>query len=224
MREEHIESRLLTLVETVPFAAHQRRIDRLRQKRGMLPLTISFSGSHLTSSEQHHGADIGLVATIDVPGELRLTKASLVQGKRLTPTNDEFSATSEYSQLFESSPNQPPQWRRMLEVTSASEYFLYGPTSIPSRRGLIPLGTRVISAQTVQGMADGGHDSLTAAEATRRGKPLANWLVEDFLCCQRGDTAPWTIETARGRSADFPVGNQLEINVTISDRDFGRFR
>lgn len=227
MREEHVESRLATLIETTPFDSRQHRINQLRYKRGMMPLSISFSASHVTRHERHHGADLGLIATIEAPGDVRLTKAALVQGKRLTPTDGSFAGDSEYAELFKSSPNLPPQWQRMLDVTSASEYFLYGPRQVKSSRGMIELGTRVISAHAVLGMANAGRSTLTAQEAPRRSKPMAKWLVEDFLCCSRGDSNPWVIETARGSSSDFPVENTLEITVTVPffpERQFGRFR
>src|SRR5687767_14941498 len=75
VREEHLEGRLVTLLEHLPLEPYRRRIAKERRRIGKQPVDLHLSAKHITSTEGMHGADIGLVAQISVPGELEVSKA-----------------------------------------------------------------------------------------------------------------------------------------------------
>ena len=113
---------------------HLKRINRERNRTNYPSLSLACR--HITHGEGTHGADLGLILRLNLPNEQILDKAVLIQSKRLyIDSNREFSDKSEYRELFgriqnrnaESNNRLPPQWDRMLNQTSSSVYFLYGP-------------------------------------------------------------------------------------------------
>ena len=149
-----------------------------------------------------------------MPGEYTLTKAVLVQTKRLYPDSQgEFSEQCTYPEVFKTRETQ--QWDRMLEHTPASVYFFYNPYQLLIRKSIKTLGTRVIPAQHIAGMANTGKNSLNVVEVEGRGKEFSQWFVEDFICCQVGDTNEEIIEMALGKNPRYPV--RLSILTTITN-------
>jgi hypothetical protein len=57
----------------------------------MRRLNFRFTARHITRREPAHGADLGIVARIEAPGESVLTKAALIQTKRLSIRNGVMS-------------------------------------------------------------------------------------------------------------------------------------
>ena len=191
---------------------HLERIKRERISAGLKPLRLSFNIRHITSGEVGHGADIGLLLRLELPGEYTLTKAVIVQAKRLYPnTRGTFSENSAYHELFKQ--GKIPQWERMLNHTPASVYFFYNPHQVRIKQRIQTIGTRVIPAQHIAGIAQHGVKNFTALDAYQRGKPLAKWFVEDFICCNVGDTRENTINIASGRNYEFPVRSTIEIII-----------
>ncbi len=217
----HLASRLEPR-DSQRLELHLQRIAEERRREGLNPLTLTFNVNHITSEERTHGADIGLVIRISLPQEYELTKAALVQSKRLYPNNRQFLESSIYSEIFSSQTRHRrnnynrlvPQWERLLEQTPASVYFLYGPERFRSKNGkLRDLGTRVIPTQIIQGISNQPLPSFSAGDAYRNGKSLSEWLVDDFICCSVGDTRPDVITKALGNSPDFPVWSTIQINL-----------
>jgi len=214
--EPQLDGRLASCLEKDTLDSLQlylKHIEQKRRKAGLRPLRLSFKVTHITSAEAQHGADIGLVASLDVPGEYILTKAVLVQTKRLHPNPDDtFSENCSYPELFKQ--RSIPQWERMLEQTPGSVYFFYNPYQLLVRRTIKTVGTRVVSAQHISGIAHRNvRNGFTVLDAYDRGKPLAKWFVEDFICCLVGDARPEIVDTALGKNPRYPV--RLSILVTV---------
>jgi hypothetical protein len=210
IREEHIESRLVTTLEQEPSGVYQARINEDRSRRGLPALAIAFK--HITHSERLNGADMGLVATLNIPGELVLTKAILAQSKKLYRDGDGFSQASSYDEIF-SSGSSSPQWDRLLNVTSSSVYFLFGPDRLRIGRKTRSFGTQVLTAQNVKGLSESGVSRVTAAMAYSRGLDFPRWVVDEFICCNAGDSNTRVIDIARGQNSNFTVRNTIEISI-----------
>lgn len=204
---------------------HLNRINRERLAAGLRPLQVRFDVFHITSKEPTHGADIGLVLRVIAPREYELSKAVLVQAKRLYPSGNAFKENSTYRELFKKQEDGghdkreklPPQWERLLSLTPASVYFFYNPHQLHLKRTYQVLGTRVIPATYIAGIAPSPgtpNVNFTALDAFQRGKSLARWLVEDFICCGVGDTRPEIIKTALGENLDFPVRSTIQITIS----------
>lgn len=220
VREEHLESRLATLLEIQGNSKLQLPLARIQRERARIhlkPINFSIRVSHITSGETAHGADIGIVAELNIPGEFRSIKAVLIQSKKLYPDrNGIFHEKSVYKEIFSNQNN--PQWKRLLDKTPSSVYFLYNPYKLRLKRGIKLLGTRVITAQYISGVASAIQNPvMTAEEAFNQGKILSNWFIEDFICCRIGDTRDEIINIARGRNADFPVRYTITISITSED-------
>jgi hypothetical protein len=107
----------------------------------------------------------------------------------------------------------------MLNQTSASFYFFYNPHKVHIKQRIQTIGTRVISAQHIAGIAQLSTKNLTALDVYQRGKPLPRWLVEDFICCNTGDTRLEVINTALGRNDEFPVRSTIEMIIEGGNAD-----
>lgn len=221
IREEHIESRLVTTLEQEPSDVYQARINESRSRRGLPTLAIGFK--HITHSERRNGADMGLVATLNIPGEVVLTKAILVQSKKLHRDGHGFSQASSYDEIFRSG-SSSPQWDRLLNVTPSSVYFLFGPDRLRIGRKTRSFGTQVLTAQNVKGLAESGVSRLTAAMAYRRGLDFPSWAVDEFICCNAGDSNTRVIDIARGQSTNFTVRNTIEISIRGKNFDPALFQ
>lgn len=221
----HLAARLET-GESESLHLHLSRINNLRSAAGFAPLQLKFEIRHITSTEPRHGADIGLVLRLIAPGEYQLTKAALVQTKRLYSTNGVFNRDSSYPELFKSQQDEeegkvkkklPPQWKRLLAHTPASVYFFYNPHQLPLKRtGHQILGTRVVPATYISGIAPAAGAPprrFTAADTYKVGKHMPNWFVEDFICCGVGDPRDEIIRTALGQNDEFPVRTTIEITL-----------
>lgn len=221
--EPQLDGRLAALIDTRDqrkFDVHQRRINDERIRDGRGALTFSVGIKHITSSERRLGADIGLVAQLNCPGEYRLTKGVIVQSKRLAPVGSRFSENCCYEQLkFEENTTLRPQWKRMLDFTPASVYFLYNPEKLRMRRNIQRVGIRVIDARVIEGLwASGRRSPLTVLELYRLSRPFASWMVEQFICCGTGDSRDDVVHAASGENLEFPV--RYSITVTLKgDRD-----
>ena len=221
-REEHLESRLVTLVENYHLNQIQERIAVERRKKNLIPLTLQIKFKHITSAERQHGADMGFVTRISIPGEMELTKAVLVQGKKLFGNKGAFTASSNYPELFKKTEEgASPQWDRMLDVSAHSVYIFYNPDRLSIDKSVKDLGIRIITAQVVKGLHQAGRENFTAKDAYDLGKPFGSWMVNDFLCCTSGDTNEAAISVALGNNANFPVRHVFEIGI-FADRDFDR--
>jgi hypothetical protein len=207
---------------------HLNRINRERLAARLRALQLRFDVFHITPQEPTHGADIGLVLRVIAPREYVLSKAALVQAKRLHPSGNTFKETSTYRELFKTQDNGghgkreklPPQWERLLSKTPASVYFFYNPHQLHLKRTYQVLGTRVIPATYIAGIAPSPGSpnvNFTALDAFQRGKSLARWLVEDFICCGVGDTRPEIISTALGEIPEFPVRSTIQITIQTED-------
>ena len=175
-----------------------------RAAKGLCRIKISLN--HITHSEIQHGADIGLIAQISIPGEIEIKKAVLVQSKRLIPKDGkEFNQNCTYKELFRTESEKEPQWKRMLNVTCSSVYFFYNPERIKIGKSYKFLGTRVISAQIIEGKANAKINSLSAKQSFDEGKKFSDWIVDNFICCIIGDTSKKAIDTALGKNSEFPV-------------------
>jgi len=216
MREEHIEGRLIATLEQEPSAIYQERINEDRLRRGLPTLALSFK--HVTHTERLNGADIGLVASLNIPGEQVLTKAILAQSKKLYRGHDGFSGTSSYEELFGST-SSSPQWERLLNVTPSSVYLLFGPDRLRIGRKTRPFGTQVLTAQTIKGLEESGVRRVTASLAFQRGLSFPSWVVEEFICCNAGDSNNRVVDIARGQNSNFSVRNTIEISIRGRDFD-----
>lgn len=220
MREEHIEGRLVATLEQEPSAVYQARINENRLRRGLPTLAINFK--HVTHSERLNGADIGLVASLSIPGEVVLTKAILAQSKKLYRDRDGFSGTSSYEELFGSASS--PQWERLLNVTPSSVYLLFGPDRLKIGRTTRSFGTQVLTAQNVKGLAESGVSRVTASMAYQRGLGFPSWVVDEFICCNAGDSNDKVVDIARGNNSNFSVRNTIEISIRGRNFDPTLFR
>jgi hypothetical protein len=215
LREEALDGHLTSrIVSRIP----DRRLARLaaeRARSGRPPLIFHFSAREITAGERRHGADLGVVARIDVPGEMMLTKAALIQSKKLGAYGGEFLANSEYPELFGSrTKTLGPQWERMLEITPASFYALYNPERLRIRRGIKYLGTRLMPARMVGGMEAAGNVGFTAMDALDRATPLESWIVDQFICCEVGDQRSEVVRTALGENERFPVRHVITLDIS----------
>jgi hypothetical protein len=70
-----------------------------------------------------------------------------------------------------------------------------------------------MSAQVIDGMAKAGRTSLTAEDSYKQGKLFSSWIVDDFICCNVGDTNVNVIEIALGNNPKFPVRNVYKITL-----------
>jgi hypothetical protein len=180
IREEHIDGRLVTLLDSTPFDIYQNRINRERQRQGLPQLALRFK--HITNTEGSHGADIGLVAQLNIPGETVLTKATLIQGKRLYPDKQGFSQHCHYKELFRDPNTLRPQWDRMIDVTPTSVYFFYNPDRLRIGNTIKTIRTRVITAQMIKGMAEAGVHDISVKDVFTQGRSFSSWLIDDFIC------------------------------------------
>jgi len=226
VREEHLESRLATLLEHKAFAPHARRLTREHARLAQQPINLSVAVRHITHSERQHGADIGLVADIDCPGEYKLTKAVLVQGKRLYPGRRGFDQDCNYPEIFKSDTSESyrPQWSRLLNLTPASVYFLYNPEQLLIKRTIRDLGTRVVNARIVEGFGAAGQSIFTATDSYEQGRSFANWMVDEFICCDIGDTRKDIVAIALGESPDFPIRRSITVRLTRQQVDQASLR
>ena len=215
VREEHLEGRLVTLLESTPFTLYENRINRERRKRGLPLLTLKFQ--HITNREGGHGADIGLVANLNLPGEFVLTKATLIQSKRLHPNRLTFNEQCDYSELFRQEGNARPQWDRMLDITPSSVYFFYNPDRLSIGRTIKTVRTRVINAQVIKGMAEAGRRSFSVEDSLDYGKSFSSWLIDDFICCDVGDSRPETVNLAMNGNPDFTVRHAVHVSIERTD-------
>jgi hypothetical protein len=215
--EPQLDSRLATLLETLPLDPYARRINRERNRRGEPSISIKIS--HITHTEREHGADIGLIARLNVPRENTKTKAVLVQGKRLHPNGRQFDQDCVYAEIFKS---KTPQWERMLNVTQHSVYFFYNPDRLLIGRTIRPIRTLVLTAHQVAAIKAMGelHPTvfdLTLNKAFPQGTDFATWIVDEFICCNAGDENNKVIKTALGENPDFPVKHTVDITIQASE-------
>lgn len=209
-REEHLEGHLLSTLGRETSSVYQARMNEERSLRKLPTLAIKFK--HITHSEHANGADLGLVASLNIPGEVVLTKAILAQSKKLHWRGASFSQNSQYEEMFRVG-SSPPQWDRLLNVTSSSVYLLFGPDRLRIDRTVKDFGTQILTAQSVKGLAESGVSRMTAAEAYSRGLNFSDWIVDQFICCNLGDSTDRVIDIARGRNKDFTVRNTLEVQI-----------
>jgi hypothetical protein len=213
-REEHLESRLLTILDKETSLAYQTRINEERVRLRQPTLSIDFK--HITHTERTSGADIGVVASLRIPGEVALTKAILAQSKRLHSGAKGFTEDSSYDEIF-SERSSTPQWERLLNVTPSSVYLLFGPDRLRLGQRIRSFGIQVLTAQNVKGFVDAGMSRLTAAVAHQRGSDFPDWIVDEFICCNAGDPSDSVINIARGRNSNFTVRNTIEILIQGSN-------
>lgn len=116
------------MLETADFKLYASRANERRSHKNLPSLLVNIR--HITHREKHHGADLGLVARLLIPNEVVLTKAAIVQGKRLHPRFGSFDKLCEYEELFATRNSIPPQWERMLNISPSSAYFLYNPEHV----------------------------------------------------------------------------------------------
>jgi hypothetical protein len=226
VREEALDGHLVSRIVSGIPDRRRARLATERARSGRSPLVFRFSAREITSGERRHGADLGVVARIDVPGEMELTKAALIQSKKLSSYRGEFQETSEYPELFGSQTKTlRPQFERMLEITPASFYALYNPERLRIRRGIKLLGTRLMPARTIQGMEAAGNLRFTAIDALDRATPLQNWIVDQFICCEIGDQRSEVVRTALGENERFPVRHVIQLDILEGEAEpelFGR--
>ncbi len=214
MREEHLEGQLSLLINGSPLLQFQQRIAEERVRKNLIPIIIRVKMNHITSTEVSHGADIGLVARISIPGEMELTKSALIQSKKLYDDNGKFTAKSVYKEIFtKPRATVSSQWDRMIATTPASVYLLFGPDRLYVDKSTKDVGLRVVTAQVIKGMHSAKETRFTAQDAYQCGKSFGSWLVDDFLCCTLGDTRDDVVQKALGMDRGFPVRNVLEIDV-----------
>lgn len=219
-REEHLESQLATLLRTKPFRLHEDRIAKERARLSQPPLQLKIAVRHITNIEAKYGADIGLVAELNCPGEYQLRKATLIQSKRLSPINNSFNENCSYSEIFRKTDEMgksKSQWERMLNVTPSSVYFLYNPERLYIKRRVHNLGTRVVSARLIAGTAEAGQSKFTATDAYDQGSTFSSWMVDEFVCCNAGDTRDEVVRIALGESQDFPVRHSFVFTISRAE-------
>ena len=110
----------------------------------------------------------------------------------------------------------------MLNITCSSVYFFYNPDRVTIGKTYKTLGTRVISAQNIEGKANAKVNSLSAKQSFEEGKKFSDWIVDNFICCSVGDTSKKTIDTAFGVNSDFPVHNTFHFVINeeeVSPKD-----
>lgn len=218
--EGNLDERLIFSLEGIELIGQKVDIERNHERlyKRSESYHLSFSAKHITPKESEHGADIGFILNANWAGKYTLTKAVLVQAKKLYPnTKDTFSENSVYTELFKQ--RRVPQWERMLSQTPASVYFFYNPYQIHIDGSERKFGTRVLSAERIAGIApqpnnlrgEQGYDR--AKYVYEQGIPFAKWLVEDFICCKMGDVRKDIIEIARGKNKEFPVTFTVEITI-----------
>jgi len=192
---------------------HLRRFNDVRESKGLCKIQISVKS--ITHTESKNGADIGLVADINIPEEINLRKAVLVQSKRLHPNNEKFNQNSKYNSMFyDEETHLDPQWKRMQKVSCSSFYFLYGPYKLKIGRTQKILGTRIIDANLIAGKAKANVKTFSAEDSFDYGKPFSDWIVDQFLCCKVGDTREEVIKIALGNDPqNFPVHDTLFFTI-----------
>jgi hypothetical protein len=188
MRNEHIEGHLVGLLNPEQVQPYQDRINQERSSLSIPALSITFE--HITHSEGLNGADIGLVANLRVPGETILSKAVLIQSKRASPARDTFTESTKFPELLgdRRALGRVAQYDRLLQVTSSSVYFLFCPDRVKIGRSYREIGTRVVGAQLIKGLAESGVGDFSIKDAYHQGQSLAEWMIGQFICCNTGDT------------------------------------
>lgn len=218
VREEALDGHLATHIAA---GLPERRITRLSDERvrsGRRPLSFQFAAREITHGEREHGADLGVVARIVVPNEMVLTKAALVQSKKLRHYNGKFRETSDYPELFGSATkNLRSQARRMLDITPDAFYFFYNPERLHIKRGIKSLGMRAMPARIIDGMEAAGRNRFSALEAFDSGEEFESWIVDRFICCGVGDMRSDVVDTALGANREFPVRHVIEIGITAGE-------
>jgi hypothetical protein len=116
------------------------------------------------SSERHNGADLGVVLQVR-GGGLQHRRALLLQAKRLHPGASGFSGRSVFGDLV--APHGRSQAKKMLSITSAACFLLYGPSTLgrivagtlrsagafdPHSLDYLSTGIAVISASVLEGL------------------------------------------------------------------------
>jgi hypothetical protein len=94
------------------------------------------------------------------------------------------------------------KWKTFVAADTGTRFF-YNPYRINIGKDYKNLGTRVISAQNIEGNAN--VKSLSAKQSCEEGKKFSDWIVDNFLCCLVGDTSKRILETAFGESPDLPI-------------------
>jgi hypothetical protein len=202
----------------------KRYLERFNDERvakGLCRIRISLN--QITHSEKKHGADIGLIAEISIPGEIEIKKGVLVQSKKLSLKNGKFNQDCTYDELFRNG-SLEPQWKRMLNITCSSVYFFYNPDRMRIGKNIRNLRTRVVSAQNIEGKANAKITSFSAKQSYEEGKMFSEWMVDNFICCIVGDTNKNTINTAKGENPEFPVYRTLHFVMETEGIDPSNIR
>ncbi|MEZ4683162.1 MAG: hypothetical protein R2932_54040 [Caldilineaceae bacterium] len=222
--ETHLDGQIVAYLRNQQaIDLSMQRIQRERANKHLPPFTLQFNAKHVTNKEIVHGADLGVVCRIQLPREYAITKAALIQTKRLYMNSKaEFNDKCVYKELFTTAQTLKPQWERLLNITPASVYALYGPLRLKVKRTIQNFGIRIVSAQHVAGIAN-TTSQFTALDAYERGITFADWIVNAFICCNVGDTRQEVIDTAMGMNNDFPVRYAIEIAITGEERTLPLF-
>jgi hypothetical protein len=224
--EPQLDGSFIRSLTSKSFDLHAKRINAVRRRNRRQPVYLKIKATPITATERTYGADIGLVARVSVPGEHEITKAALVQSKRLYPNMlNAFDEKCYYKELFGGNAKTKvlPQWKRMLDQTASSYYFLYNPERLRIGKNLQTLKTRVLPAQVVAGMAT-SRAVYTPTQSVKLNS-FSEWIVEEFVCCNVGDTRENVVEIAMGSNPDFPVRHSVVVVLDANEaraEDFSR--
>jgi hypothetical protein len=211
--EPNLDGMLVKSLTSKSFERYANRINAERQRTGQRPVTLSIKSTPISSQERKHGADLGIVARLNIPGEHEITKAALVQSKRLYPNLIGFDEDCVYPEIFKENTRVKveSQWKRMLDLTPSSFYFLYNPEKIRVKRTIKPVKTRVMTALNIAGRAS-GRRVLTVEDALN-ATTFADWMVDEFICCNVGDPREQVVAAALGNNPDFTVRHSIEVTI-----------
>lgn len=154
--------------------------------------------------EREYGTDMAFLLSISSRERMEQRKAILVQAKKI---NVELSESS--ISFLDSWSVDFLQAERLSSLTPFVYYFLYGPYYNGTR-------TRVMPASSIIGIlnAIGRRSKLPILHVLHASRPLAEFLVHDFIGCWVGDSSSRMIRVAEGE--DNQAGARYVVRVDIS--------
>ena len=171
------------------------------------------------------GADIGFQATLDTR-ICHIEKGLLFQCKRLHPTEEsEFTPKCHYGDLTED--HGLEQAKNMLNHTPASYFLLFNPSMDHLHTDSELVDGSILRSDHTPGI-DGFQDILILPATTRLGlkksgsiedlfphtTPFSQFMVQDVMQCNVGDTSSIALSIVRNENKEFTVRFSLKMELS----------
>jgi len=165
---------------------------------------LDYTDTTIRRGEKKWCADLSFILDVKVPYKIELTKAILVQAKKMEsrPTN--------YGIVFENCWRiDVAQAKKLLRHTSHAFHIFYN----PNHTGL---GTRILPTTSLLSIAKANKSStvLHSSQAISSTRRLADFMLYDFIGCWAGDLKSRVLEIARGKDGRAIPSHIIRIIIT----------